>query len=175
MKRYLYKVAPPRDELIFYPSRFYRTSDWESSTTRPRDGYIEDQVLYAGDFDEVNIHLFPRVRTLRVRSVDADARRLAALGLRCSPAKTAYIFIHESCRPAVASFRPTIFRFDADGFVRVRRGEYVARAPQCAIAVETLDMADTVARWNVEPCYVENLDHVIDRLRRAGIYFDEQT
>ncbi len=159
----------------FYPSPFWHTPDWESSTTRPRDGYVVDEVLYAGDFDEVSIHLFPRVRTVRVRSVDAGSARLEALGLSCSPKKTAHIFINKMHRPVVESFRPTLFTLDSDGFTNVRRGEYVSRKPQRAMAVETLSMAGAIARWNMEACYVDDLDAVIERLRGAGIYFDEQT
>jgi hypothetical protein len=62
----LYKVSPPREDMVFRPSRFWRTADWQSSSTRPHNGYIMEDLLYAGDFDEVNIHLFPRVRTCRV-------------------------------------------------------------------------------------------------------------
>ena len=72
MTTHLYKVSAPQADNMFYPGAFWHTPDWESSTTRFREGYIRDEVLYAGDFDEVNIHLFPRVRTVRVRSVDCD-------------------------------------------------------------------------------------------------------
>lgn len=71
MGQYLYKISQPRDDLMFYPSIFWHTPDWESSTTHAKEGYIRDTILYAGDFDEVNIHLFPRVRTIRVRARDA--------------------------------------------------------------------------------------------------------
>jgi hypothetical protein len=37
-------------------------------------------VLYAGEFEEVSIHLFPRVRTLRVRALNADWQALSRLG-----------------------------------------------------------------------------------------------
>src|SRR5690348_6678507 len=116
MNNYLYKVSPPRSDLMFYPSTFWHTSDWESSTDRRRPGYIEDKVLYAGDFDEVNIHLYPRVRTARVRAVDADALTLQRFGLPCVPGKTAHIFCAISCREAVESFSPTVFKFNPNGF-----------------------------------------------------------
>ena len=161
--------------MVFYPSRFWHTRDWESSTTRPRDGYVVDDVLYAGDFDEVSIHLFPRVRTVRVRSVDAGSARLEALGLQCSPGSSAHIFVNKTYRTVVESFRPTLFTFDSSGFTHARRGEYVSRKPQRAMTVETLSMAEAMVRWNIEACYVDDLDPVIERLRGAGIYFDEQT
>ena len=175
MTTYLYKVSEPRTEKMFYPGTFWHTSDWESSTTRRRKGYIEDEVLFAGDFDEVNIHLFPRVRTVRVRSVDADVSTLLDLGLRCSPGRSAYIFIHQARRQEVESFHPTIFKFSLDGFARVRKGEYISREPQQAISSETIAIAEAVKRWNVQTCYVDDLDDLIERLTREGVYFDEQT
>jgi hypothetical protein len=60
MTAFLYKVSAPRTEMLFHPSSFWHTPDRESSTTRAREGYVRDEVLFAGDFDEVNIHLFPR-------------------------------------------------------------------------------------------------------------------
>ena len=104
MTTYLYKVSAPRTDKIFYPSPFWHTPDWESSTTCYREGYIKDDVLFAGDFDEVNIHLFPRVRTVRVRSVDADISALYDLGVRCTPEKSAYVFVHHSWRKDVEAF-----------------------------------------------------------------------
>ncbi len=79
MNRYLYKVSQPRSDLVFHPSTFWHTLDWESSTTRYRDDYIEDKVLYVGDFDEVNIHLFPRKRTVRVVQLMRTIRPLKAV------------------------------------------------------------------------------------------------
>jgi hypothetical protein len=37
----LYKVSPPRASMVFEPSTFWRSEDWESSTTRRREGYVE--------------------------------------------------------------------------------------------------------------------------------------
>jgi len=172
---YLYKVSAPRADNLFLPSPFWHTSDWESSTTRYREGYVRDDVLFAGDFDEVNIHLFPRVRTVRVRSADADVSALYELGVRCTRGKSAYVFVHSSRRGDVEAFHPTIFKFLADGFVRVRKGEYISRVPQRAISVETISMAEALDRWNVEACYVDDLDALTARLGQRGIYFDEQT
>jgi hypothetical protein len=171
----LYKVSAPRAEMEFHPSPFWRSADWESSTTRPRADYIRECVLYAGDFDEINIHLFPRVRTIRVRAVDADASRLRGLGLGCTPGRTSYIFVAQSRRQQVESFRPTIFTFAASGFTRVRKGEYVSWEPRRAISSETVSLPDAIVRWNIEACYVADLDELKALLSRDAIYFDEQT
>jgi hypothetical protein len=175
MTTYLYKVSAPRADRLFHPSPFWHTADWESSTTRPREGYIRDDVLFAGDFDEVNIHLFPRVRTVRVRSTDADVSQLRDLGVRCAPGKSAWIFVPDSRRQEVESFRPTVFTFHADGFVHARKGEYISRRPQQAISAETMSMAEALRKWNVEACYVDDLDALMGRLNQHGICFDEQT
>jgi hypothetical protein len=161
--------------MVFYPSKFWHTADWESSSSRPRDGYIEDTVLYAGDFDEVNIHLHPRVRTVRVCAVDAGVTRLQSLGMTGRDGVTAHIFVPRSRMDEVESFRPTVFAFEPQGFTNVRRGEYVSWQPQTAISVETIPMQIARARWNLEVCYVDDLDPVIRTLSNAGIYFDEQT
>ena len=175
MNDYLYKVTTPRADLAFFPSTFWHTLDWESSTNRYRDGYIEDKVLYAGDFDEVNIHLFPRVRTVRIRAVDTEHANLQTCGLSCVPSKTAYIFCNAKSRDKVESFNPTVFKFDPVGFTRVRKGEYVSWLPQRAISFETLSIAEAIVKWNVQTCYVPDLDALIEKVTRKGIYFDEQT
>ena len=175
MEKFLYKVSAPRSDMVFYPSTFWHTLDWESSTTRYREGYIEDEVLFAGDFDEVNIHLFPRVRTVRVRSKDADASVLRSYGIECYPGKTAYLFLEKSYEEEVDSFHPTIFKFNSHGFQHVRKGEYVSWRPQRAISYETIKIIDAVKRWDVQACYVDDLNTLIGWLVGEDIYFDEQT
>jgi hypothetical protein len=175
MSEFLYKVSTPRPDLMFYPSTFWRSLDWESSTTNRRDDYIKEEVLYAGDFDEVNIHLFPRVRTVRVRARDADHRALQRIGLSCEPGKTAYIFSGSSCRDEVESFRPMIYTFSPNGFTKVRNGEYVSRTPQRAASFETFTMAEAIGKWNVQACYTADLDGLIAKIRQKNIYLEEQT
>jgi hypothetical protein len=36
-------------------------------------------------------------------------------------------------------------------------------------------MNQALERWNIEVCYVEQLDSIIRKLSTGGIYFDEQT
>ena len=171
----LYKVSAPRPDLLFHPSTFWHSPDWESSTTRYRAGYIEEQVLYAGDFDEVNIHLFPRVRTVRVRARDADLATMHGCGLPADPGRTAYISCAIACRAEVEAFTPTVFTFDPQGFTRVRHGEHVSWVPQRARSCATWSMVDAIRAWNIQVCYVPDLDAVITQLARRGVYFDEQT
>ena len=175
MTDFLYKVSPPREDMVFHPRSFWHSADWESSTDRPRAGYIEEHLLYASDLEEISIHLFPRVRTVRVRQRDADSVELARLGIRCRDGMSAYIFIEESQRSAVQSFSPTVYRFHSGGFTRVRRGEYVSRTAQKAVSFETLTIEEAIARWHIEACYVSNLDTLIGKLSSADLYFEEQT
>ena len=132
-------------------------------------------MLFAGEFDEVSIHLFPRVTTVRVRAVDADPVIMREQDIECRPDKNAWIFCPANRRTEVESFRPTVFTFDTAGFIRVRRGEYVSWAPRQAIASETLAIAEAIERWNIQCLFVEDLALLIDRVRSAGIYFEEQT
>ena len=175
MSEYLYKVSAPRAEVTFFPSTFWHTADWESSTTRYRKGYIEDRVLYVGDFDEINIHLLPRVRTVRVRAEDADFSVLYECGVECSPDKTAYIFAPSSRKKEVESFHPTIFKFDARGFKRVRKGEFVSWKPQKAISYETISIDEAVKRWNIQIHYTNDLDALIANITQNKIYHDVQS
>jgi hypothetical protein len=179
MTKLLYKVSLPRADMTFHPSSFWHTVDWESSTPKQRDGYVRDDVLYVGDFDEVNIHLFPRFRSIRVRRLDADAAILRDIGLNCEDEKEdekiAHIFVKQSRRKDIESFRPTLYTFDAGGFVNIRKGEYVSYQSQTAISSEVLSIPDAIQRWNISAHFVEDLDEVSDRLKRNNIYFDEQT
>ena len=72
-----------------------------------------------------------------------------------------------------------MFRYSSNhennGFENIRKGEYVAREPQTAIASETFSMPEIVERWNIEICYVDDIELTIDILRNNDIYFDVQT
>ena len=65
----LYKISKAPLDNIFRPKLFWRTDDWKSSSTTMKPGYLQDEVLYAGDFDEVNIHLLPNIKRLRLWSI----------------------------------------------------------------------------------------------------------
>lgn len=131
-------------------------------------------MLYAGDFDEVSIHLFPRVRAVRVRSIDADLQCLSDIGLQCDKGMAAYICFNRLFRQEIEAFTPTIFTFDLDGFVRVRRGEYISRKPQRAISEQIVNISEAVVKWNIQVIYVDDLDDLTEKLRVQNIYFDEQ-
>jgi hypothetical protein len=107
--------------------------------------------------------------------VDTDAATLSQLALSSSPGKSAWVFVDGARRREVETFRPTVFSFRPDGFVLVRNGEYISREPQRAIACETISMTEALIRWNVEPCYVDDLDRVIDLLKANGVYCDVQS
>ena len=67
------------------------------------------------------------------------------------------------------------YKFNMNGFVHIRKGEYVSWDPQSAISSETIPIDEAVMRWNVRTCYVDDVDNLIARLKQVGIYFDEQT
>ena len=67
------------------------------------------------------------------------------------------------------------FKFVSDSFTRVRKGEYVSWEPQRAISSETIPIAEAVKKWNIQTCYVPDLDALIASITREDIYFDEQT
>lgn len=161
--------------MMFYPSSFWRTEDWESSTPKPRDGYIEDEVLFVGDFDEINIHLLPRRRTVRVRGKDATPKQLLQHGLEVLPNKSAWLFVHPSAKREIEAFTPTVYEFESTGFERVRKGEFVSRTEQRAISKQVVTMSQAIVRWNFQLVFYEALEELASRLRKAGIYCDVQT
>lgn len=161
---------------MFHPGTFWHTPDWESSTPRPRQGYVEDKVLYVGDFEEISIHLFPRVRVIRVRAQDASDASLSQItGYSLPDDKRANIFIARDRQQSIQQFEPTIYRFDRTTFKNLRRGEYVSYQPCKAIDSLTIALIDAIELWNLHVCFVESLDTVKEQLADADIYFDEQT
>lgn len=127
------------------------------------------------DFDEVNIHLFPRVHTVRIRAVDADYSVLQDLDSTCLPDKKAYIFCPLERKTEIDSFTPTVYKFQPDGFTRVRKGEYVSWKSQKALCYKTFPLVKAINKWNVQTCYIEDVNALVLSIRRHGIYFDEQT
>ena len=175
MTDYLYKVSPPRLDRWFHPTPCWHTPDWESSTDKPRDGYFYDEVLFAGTFSEINIHLFPRLGTIRVRQEDATAGKMKSVGFNYQPDRAAYIFVHQQHQETVLNFAPTIFRFQANNFKRVRKGEYVTTESHQALSSEVVSIPEALDRFTLQLTFVENYDDLKSRLSNADIYFDEQT
>lgn len=172
----LFKVAPPREDPTFHPQSFWRSEDWSSSTHRPRKGYVEDRVLYAGEFDEVNIHLLPKVWRLRVRlDHEGRAQRLRALGHDWPEGSRAVIFALEADRARIESFAPTIFTFARAGFEQVPSREWVAREPQRALRSETILFGEARRRWVFELLFVPDGDALAQGLREASIDHQIQT
>jgi hypothetical protein len=172
----LYKVSEPAHDNTFEPRPFWRTADWAFSDDRPHDGLIEDSVLYAAEFDEVNIHLLPRVRRLRVwLDHEERVRRLRACGFDWPGDPKALLFVARTDQRKVEEFAPTVFAFDRAGFHRTPTHEFVSREAQTAISVETIPIADALRRWRVEVIYVPDTAALEHQLRGAGIDHQIQT
>lgn len=182
MEGVLYKVSVPREDPTFEPTRFWRTEDWSSSTEHPREGhldgrsYIEDQVLFAAEFDEVNIHLLPKVWRLRVWLDDETrSERLRALGFTWRADANAVIFTAEVNRDAIEAFVPTVFTFSASGFQRTPSNEFISREPRTAVTQESLPFLEAMTRWRFELAYVSDTGALEQSLRHAGIDHHIQT
>jgi hypothetical protein len=176
LDRFLYKVSAPRDDWTFHPRPFWRTEDWSSSDHEPRDGYIEDHVLYAAGFDEINIHLLPDVWRLRVWLDDVErATRLEDLGYSWPTGSKAVIFALASDRESIESFSPTIFTFEREGFERAPTDEFVSWEPRTAISAETVAFADVRRRWQFALVYVTDADALRHELESARIDHQIQT
>ena len=176
MKEFLYKVSKPRSDLQFEPSRFWRAPDWSFSDDHEREGLVEDCVLFAGEFDDVNIHLLPKVWRLRVWLDDEKrSERLKKLGYSWSPGSRAIIFALESDRDVIESFSPTIISFDRSGFERTPSDEFVSRTPQRAISAETIPFNEAVQRWQFEMVFVKDADSLEQAFRSNHIDHQIQT
>ncbi len=179
--RHLYKVAAPREDLTFHPRPFWRTEDWSRSSDDEADlagidGCVADRVVYAGAFDDVNLHLLPNVWRLRVwLDDDVRAKRLRDLGYAWDDGARAVIFALAGDRGTIESFCPTVYTFDREGFELTPSDEFVSREPQNAVAVEMLTFTDAKARWAFALVYVPDGEALASSLRSAGIDHQIQT
>ncbi len=176
MSELLYKVTEPRDDWTFQPRRFWRAEDWSFSDDHERNDLLEDCVLYAADFDDVNIHLLPQVWRLRVWLDDQErCARLRGLGFSWAAGSRALIFALESDRDSVESFSPTVFAFDRSGFEQTPTNEFVSREPRTAISAETMSFEEAVRRWRFDVVYVTDANALVETLQSAGIDHQIQT
>ena len=158
MANLLYKVSQPRDDLTFEPRPFWRAQDWSFSDDHPHNGLIEDRVLFVAQFDEINIHLLPKVWRLRVWLDDEErCRRLKQLGFAWKTGARAVIFALESDRESIESFVPTVYAFDSSGFQRTPSDEFVSWEPRKAVSVETLPFDEARQRWQFDLLYEKKL------------------
>jgi hypothetical protein len=171
----LYKVSPARPNNIFEPSKFWRSADWNASLKEPRDGYILEEVLYAGDFNDVNLYLLPNVPRMRIWLSDRVVDRLKQLDIMVESHFTALIIARISDWEAIENFHPTINYFDEAGFEMTPSQEYISRTPQTAIKVETISIFEAIERWNIELYFVEDYEGLKLDLQTIGIKYSEQT
>jgi GNAT superfamily N-acetyltransferase len=171
----IYKVSPPRENLVFEPSVFYRTADFKSSSTRPKPGYIQDMLLYAGDERDISLHLFPNIYRVRVWLDDAKRQHLAELGFVTDPDKNVAIFVNEADANQLRDFTPTVYSFVAADFERTPSNEFVSRKPVRAIGAETLTMPDILRRWKIQVIAVPSVEDTEKRLRQAGVECSTQS
>ena len=176
MTELLYKVSEPRHDRVFEPRAFWRAEDWSFSDDHPHEGLIEDHVLYAAEFDEINIHLLPKVWRLRVWLDDDErCRRLEGLGFSWDAGARAAIFARDADRRAIEAFSPTVFSFDRAGFERTPTNEFVSREPRTAISVETIPFEEARRRWRFDLIYIDDSDALVQALRSGRVDHQIQT
>lgn len=176
MSELLYKVSAPRDDWTFEPRPFWRAEDWSFSDDHERDGLLEDCVLYAADFNEINVHLLPHVWRLRVWLDDEErCARLKGLGFFWTAGSRALIFALEADQGSIESFSPTVFAFERSGFEQAPTNEFVSREPRTAISAETVSWQDALRRWQFDVIYVTDPDALVEMLQYAGVDHQIQT
>lgn len=180
MRELLYKVAAPGDDWIFEPRPFFHAPDWSSSYDPQEEHdlppyvdvatHVEDCVLFVAGFDEVNMHLLPKVWKLRVWLDDQTrVARLRELGYSWTPGSRAVIFALESDREAIESFTPTVFTFNPDGFELTPSNEFISRKPRVAVSSETLPFRTAQSRWAFELIYISDAESLTQSLQAAGV------
>ena len=168
-------MTPPRDSNVFHPTRFYRTRDFSSSTKRPKPGYIPDRLLYVGDFDEISIHLFPRIHRIRVRNAECSRHKLDSLGFETNPDMNCFVFVNSKDQKQIMEFHANVYVFEERHFFKVPSNEYVSRQPVEAIGSESYAMPEILRRWRMQLFWVPSVPELSRVLTDAGIVYSYQT
>lgn len=172
---HLYKVSAPRESMLFEPTRFYRTEDFRSSSRRSRPGYIPDCLLYAGDFEEISIHLFPKIHRIRVRNSEESRGGLSILGFETDPARRCYIFVNREDETRIKEFEANVYIFEDRHFTKTPSNEYVSREPVEAVGSESYAMPEILKRWSIQLIPVDSVRTLSRILADAGIVYSYQT
>ncbi len=171
----LYKVTAPRKTKVFNPAEFYRTQDFRSSSTRPKPGYISDSLLYAGDFEEISIHLFPKIHRIRVRNSRVSRRQLLNLGIETDPCKRCYIFVNREDERQIMEFEANVYVFEDRHFTKTPSNEYISRDPVEAIRSESYSMPEILRRWCIQLITVDSVPELSTVFSDAGVVYSYQT
>ena len=171
----LYKVTAPRKSRVFNPTKFYRTQDFWSSSPRPKPGYICDCLVYAGDFDEISIHLLPKIHRIRVRNSEAARRKLLCLGIETDPDKKCYIFVNTEDKRQIIEFVANVYIFEDRHFTKTPSNEYISREPVEAIGSEVYAMPEILRLWGIQLITVDSVPDLSRILTDAGVVYSYQT
>ena len=172
---HLYKVTAPRKSRVFNPTKFYRTQDYRSSSPGPKPGYICDCLVYAGDFDEISIHLFPKIHRIRVRNSETSRRKLSILGFETDPGKRCFIFVNEGDETQIMEFVANVYIFEDRHFTRTPSNEFISRKPVEAIGTESYAMPEILRLWGIQLITVDSVPDLSRILTDAGVVYSYQT
>ena len=172
---HLYKVAAPRESMVFKPTKFYRTEDFRSSSRRSKPGYIPDCLLYAGDFEEISIHLFPKIHRIRVRNSEESRGEPSILGFETDPASRCYIFVNRDDERQIKEFEANVYIFEDRHFIKTSSNEYISREPVEAIGSEVYAMSEILRRWSIQLIPVDSVRALSRILADAGVVYSYQT
>ena len=172
---HLYKVSAPRASLVFNPTRFYRTEDFRSSSRRPKPGYIPDCLLYAGDFEEISIHLFPKIHRIRVRNSEESRVKLSILGFETDASKRCYIFVNREDETQIVEFEANVYIFEDRHFRKTPSNEYISREPVEAVGSESYSMSEILRRWSIQLIPVDSVRALSRIFADAGVVYSYQT
>ena len=171
----LYKVTAPRKTKVFNPTKFYRTQDFWNSSPRPKPGYICDCLVYAGDFEEISIHLFPNIHRIRVRNSESSRRELMNLGIETDPGKRCFIFVQREDQRQIMDFEANVYVLEDRHFTKTPSNEYISRKPVEAIGSEVYAMPEILRLWGIQLITVDSVPDLSRILTDAGVVYSYQT
>ena len=172
---HLFKVTAQRKSRVFNPTKFYRTQDFRSSSPRPKPGYICDCLVYAGDFEEISIHLFPKIHRIRVRNSEPSRRKLLNLGIETDPGKRCFIFVNKGDETQIMEFVANVYVFEDRHFTKTPSNEYISRKPVEAVGTESYAMTEILGRWGIQLITIDSVPDLSRILTDAGVVFSYQT
>ena len=166
---YLFKVSAPKENQIFYPKKFWRSFDWTKSSSKPQENMICEELLYAGEFYEIAVHLLPSVLRVMIPLSEHNLEKMKSWNISYGDNLKSVIFTEVSNRSKIEVFTPTVHTFSSENFCKTESGEFVSSFPQTVISHETWSMPDAIVKWKTQIIYVDELDSIFSKIRSLDL------
>jgi hypothetical protein len=158
----------------FHPKKFWRSADWTRSSTKPYDGWICEELLYAGEFGDVAVHLLPNIQRVMIPLTKKNLSKMLGWDIAHGETASSLIFTETCNQKKIEEFTPTVYTFNAADFSVVESGEYVSDHPQTAVDQNTYSMSEAIKLWQFEIIYVDKLSEILDKIGELQLEFSHQ-